>query len=98
METNATKASVPMVVTVSDASGFPPVKLGCKDGAVELLQIWLNHIGYALTIDKEFGAETEEKVKAFQTDHGLDADGCVGSVTWMALTQAMYDSQADIQD
>lgn len=95
---NATKVSAPMVVTVSDASGFPPVKLGCKDGAVELLQIWLNSLGYALTIDKEFGDETEEKVKAFQADHGLEADGCVSSLTWMALTQSMYDAQSGIQD
>lgn len=98
METNATKVKIPMYVTVSDAAGFPPIHIGNKDGAAELLQIWLNSLGYTLTIDKEFGAETEEKVKAFQTDHGLDADGCVGSVTWMTLTQAMYDAQAGIQD
>lgn len=98
MENSATGVGMPMVVTVSDASGFPQVKLGCKDGAVELLQIWLNNLGYTLTIDKEFGDETEEKVKAFQADHDLDTDGCVSSITWMALTQAMYDAQAVIQD
>ena len=37
--------------------------------------------------DGVFGRKTEEAVKAFQRDHGLNPDGVVGPLTWDALQQ-----------
>lgn len=47
-----------------------------------LLEVW----GYG-TFDAqyEFGSYLETKVKEFQTDHGLKADGIVGPLTWAEL-------------
>lgn len=36
-------------------------------------------------VDGDFGPRTEEAVKAFQGDRGLDADGIAGPLTWEAL-------------
>lgn len=76
---------------LTDTSGFFTVKLGCKGGAVERLQTWLaRDLGYGIAIDHDFGPKTEAAVKAFQTAHGLEADGIVGRLTWAALAQARY--------
>lgn len=81
---------------LTDTSGFYPVKLGCKGGAVERLQAWLaRDLGYGISVDHDFGPKTEEAVKAFQTAHGLEADGYVGKLTWAALAQARYDAHKD---
>ena len=36
-------------------------------------------------IDSNFGSFLTERVKAYQTEHGLKADGIVGPLTWAAL-------------
>lgn len=36
-------------------------------------------------VDGTFGPRTEQAVKAFQSDFGLDADGIVGPKTWAML-------------
>lgn len=55
---------------------------------VKTLQQVLIGLGYALPkygADGEYGAETVTAVKAFQCDHGLEADGICGPLTWAAL-------------
>lgn len=34
-----------------------------------------------------YGAQTKEKVRAFQTKHSLDADGIVGNQTWSKVEE-----------
>lgn len=63
----------------------PPVvkallKRGSSGDSVKDLQRRLN-----VTVDGDFGPQTEAAVKAFQTSRGLVADGIVGPYTWKAL-------------
>jgi peptidoglycan hydrolase-like protein with peptidoglycan-binding domain len=51
-----------------------------KAGAVRLLQEALR-----VSVDGEFGPETEAAVRHFQAAHGLEVDGVVGPATWAAL-------------
>lgn len=57
--------------------------------AVRELQQRLSALGYdAGTIDGIFGPQTEQAVKAFQEQYGLEIDGIVGPKTWAALRLA----------
>jgi N-acetyl-anhydromuramyl-L-alanine amidase AmpD len=61
---------------------------GSKGESVKALQILLIGNGYSCGkwgADGDFGAATEEAVRAFQKDNGLDVDGIVGIATWSAL-------------
>src|SRR5262249_26244567 len=56
---------------------------------VERLQRRLNalaHVG--LTVDGDFGGDTDKAVRAFQRSQRLRADGVVGATTWVALSKA----------
>lgn len=66
----------------------PTLKRGSKGSFVTLAQTELKNKGYALGksgVDGDFGKATEAAVKAFQTDHGLKADGIIGAATWAKL-------------
>lgn len=63
---------------------------GSSGEAVRAAQVLLlEKFGYAeIVVDGLFGGVTEGVVKAFQTSHGLTADGMVGATeTWPALIQ-----------
>lgn len=49
------------------------------------LQWYLNHHGYACTIDGSFGPATDKQLRAFQKDRGLAVDGSCGPATREAL-------------
>lgn len=55
-------------------------------GAVKV-QGALNGLGYApkLITDGDFGTKTENAVKWYQKNHGLQVDGKVGPLTWKSL-------------
>lgn len=55
-------------------------KKGSKGKNVTLIQQALG-----IKADGIFGAQTEAAVKAWQSSHGLDPDGIVGSLTWQSL-------------
>lgn len=55
-------------------------KKGSKGHSVTLIQQALG-----IKADGVFGTQTEEAVKAWQSSHGLDPDGIVGSLTWQSL-------------
>lgn len=64
---------------------------GDKGSGVRAVQAALNRAGSdpQLDIDGDFGPATKAAVVAFQTAHGLDADGVVGEYTWTALINAV---------
>lgn len=69
----------------------PTLRKGNKNKYVTQMQTILAGLGYNLGIcgiDGEYGTSTEAAVKAFQLDHGLDADGICGPKTWAALDAA----------
>ena len=65
---------------------LPQVSKGSKGGTVKALQILLNGYGANCgTADGDFGAKTDNAVKAFQAGKKLTADGIVGAQTWDKL-------------
>ena len=76
----------------SDAPSFPGIlsrgSASNTRAKVKELQKLLMQNGYALPrygADGDFGAETENAVKKFQADHGLNATGIVDEETWNKL-------------
>jgi uncharacterized protein (TIGR02594 family) len=68
------------VQTTTSTSIRPEVKLNDVGAVVSELQHLLG-----ITVDGEFGPETDAAVRAYQATHGLDVDGDVGDETWTAL-------------
>ena len=66
-------------------SPWPVVKNGHNGHPVQTLQYLLRARGHSVMVDGVFGPRTETAVKAFQTSHGLAANGVVGPDTWAAL-------------
>ena len=67
----------------------PVLRRGSTGEAVRELQQALKGLGYdAGPVDGQFGARTEDAVKAFQTAQGITADGVVGDVTWINIDEA----------
>lgn len=63
------------------------LQLGAKSNAVKALQYELKHVhnfNY-ITVDGNFGPNTETAVKDFQLSKGLARDGIVGEKTWMYI-------------
>ena len=72
----------------------PTLRKGDSGSYVTLLQTELIQRGYDLSpfgADGKFGAKTQEAVKAFQRDAGLESDGVVGQRTWAALDAGEID-------
>ena len=50
------------------------------------LQTWLKLLEYEVgTPDGIFGSKTDQAVRQFQEDQGLEVDGYVGEMTWSRL-------------
>ncbi|MCH4167335.1 MAG: 3D domain-containing protein [Megasphaera sp.] len=63
--------------------------MGMSGSVVQSVQYMLEDTGYLSDgADGVFGDGTATAVKRFQADHGLDADGVVGSQTMAALSEA----------
>lgn len=76
---NANKNYVKVAITV------PMIECGDEGKAVAALQALLCSWGYKCDIDGEFGRDTENKLKQFQTSKRLEVDGVCGKNSWNAL-------------
>lgn len=78
-------APAPVVTPVLEPSGVarPTLRRGATGPLVALIQARLRVQG-----PPEFGPATEAALRAFQSAHGLTADGVVGPATWLALDAA----------
>lgn len=68
------------------AQSWPIQRRGSSGENVRTVQYLLRHHGSRLAADRQFGPRTQEAVRDFQRDHGLQVDGIVGNQTWPALT------------
>jgi peptidoglycan hydrolase-like protein with peptidoglycan-binding domain len=64
---------------------WPIVRKGDKAHPVPSLQYHLRARGKTVTVDGDFGPQTEAAVRAFQKERKLTVDGTVGPQTWPAL-------------
>lgn len=71
-----------------------PLKRGSNGPEVTAWQSYLQGQGYAVTVDGDFGAETEAATRAFQIARGLSVDGVVGAATLRATTPSTAPSSA----
>lgn len=67
------------------SSSYPTLQQGSSGTAVTNLQKLLNARGYPVTVDGNFGAQTNGAVRKFQGAIGTTVDGQVGPKTWGAL-------------
>ena len=76
-----------------NVANYPTKRRGDSGDYIPTLQTKLNLAGIksidgkALTVDGEFGANTEYAVKAFQKKYSLVVDGIVGPATWAVLAR-----------
>jgi len=75
------------------------LRLGSSGENVRRVQEALRRLSHSIpgipevTVDGNFGATTEEAVRAFQRIFGLNADGVVGPITWERLFREYLDLQ-----
>ena len=82
-----TERSNTLEVTIGDRANL---SAGDSGDEVLTLQKALNQLGFDVgTPDGKFGQKTQDAVKAFQTDHGLEPDGIVGQGTADAINQTL---------
>src|SRR5437764_12983348 len=77
----------------SASSGPPTLRLGSSGSWVTTLQRELNSVGYATSIDGQFGSGTVRVVNQFKAAHGLAQDGVFGTKSWAALASAQHAAQ-----
>lgn len=81
-----TLAPVPTVSASPTATASSSIRKGDSGDAVKTIQQRLKKLGYYTgSVDGDFGAGTENAVKAFQKTNGLTADGVVGAKTMETL-------------
>lgn len=72
-----------------DIKSVPPfpgnMRKGSKGDGVRQAQSRLAKRGWSITVDGDFGKQTDTIVRQFQKEKGLDADGIIGQITWSAL-------------
>lgn len=82
----------------TDTGTYTSLSLGATGTAVKNMQKALKDLGYNVSADGNFGAQTKIAVTAFQKLNGLTADGVAGALTQEKLfsgSAVKYDSSAD---
>lgn len=75
------------------------LKRGNSTPSVTVLQILLDAVaGSDIKVDGIFGPRTEQAVRAFQRQRGLNPDGIIGKKTWPPLARLAGVTIADIVD
>ena len=64
---------------------LPVLRKGSKGETVETLQRLLTSYGSSLTLDGDFGANTDRALRAFQKAQKLEVDGICGKESWKRL-------------
>lgn len=77
---------------------YSTVKYGSSGNDVKTLQEYLNNNGYNLSVDGQFGSETQAAVKDYQKKNGLSVDGIVGTNTWGSLTGSTKSTKKTVTD
>jgi hypothetical protein len=67
------------------STAMPNLALHSTGDLVVWAQEHLVSAGYTMPVDGGFGPQTQAAVEAFQTGHGLTADGIIGPATWAVL-------------
>lgn len=67
---------------------FGDYKVGDSGQGVTDLQGYLNNVGFSITVDGQYGPETQGAVRLFQTARGLSPDGVAGPQTLVELSSA----------
>lgn len=67
---------------------------GDKGESVKLVQSKLSKLGYAITVDGNFGDDTDNDVRDFQKKNGLSVDGIVGADTSTMLDKKIAEKDA----
>jgi lysozyme family protein len=70
------------------AAGDRMLSVGDKGADVKVLQELLSAAGVAVAVDGELGPKTDEAIRVFQEQSGLEIDGVVGPRTLQALEQS----------
>jgi hypothetical protein len=64
------------------------LQVGDAGPDVRLFQQRMADRGWSITVDGQFGAQTQNVVRQFQSEKGLTVDGVVGPATWQAAWTA----------
>lgn len=78
-----------------DGKSYPGylVQRGDRGPEVKVVQQMLTTFGWKISVDGDFGPQTEHAVRVFQKNHGLEVDGIVGPQTWAALAKGPVQSK-----
>ena len=94
--TSATPSPTPGASATGLFSGvYTTLQFGSRGTRVRTLQRALTALGYAVTVDGDFGSGTFTAVKAFQTANGLTADGKAGKKTLQKL-ETYFDKDGNL--
>jgi peptidoglycan hydrolase-like protein with peptidoglycan-binding domain len=74
--------------------GNRTLRPGLKGHDVRVLQGYLTLVGYATTVDGDYGPATKRSVLAFQTAHDMTANGIVTYSETVVLREAVASSRA----
>ena len=79
------KAKAIWLAPHTKTAAHPVLRKGSQGNDVIDLQNELIGAGYKVLADGDFGENTDEAVRDFQSRHGLQPDGVVGARTWAML-------------